>query len=152
MRIAIFGLGYVGAVSSACLASDGHDVIGVDPNETKVDLINRGQTPVVEERVGEMVADEVSAGRLRATTSASEAVTNSDLAFVCVGTPSAPNGSLSLAYLERACTEIGVALANRDDYYTVVVRSTVLPGTTTGLVIPTLEEASGKDSQAWHGI
>lgn len=148
MRIAIFGLGYVGAVSSACLASDGHDVIGVDPNTTKVELINAGHTPVVEERVGEMVAEQVAAGRLSATTSSADAVEASDIAFVCVGTPSAPNGSLSLDYLERACRDIGAALRDKTDFYTVVIRSTVLPGTTNNVVIPALEESSGKQ----HGI
>jgi GDP-mannose 6-dehydrogenase len=144
MKIAVFGLGYVGAVSSACLAADGNVVIGVDPNTTKTNLINSGQSPVVEERVGEMVASGVEQGRLSATTSPSDAVASSDLAFVCVGTPSEANGSLSLRYLERACADIGRALADKDTYYTIVIRSTVLPGTTRDVVIPTLEDNSGK--------
>ncbi len=148
MKIAVFGLGYVGAVSSACLAADGNVVIGVDPNETKTDLINSGHSPVIEERVGEMVSEQVASGLLTATTSAADAVAASDLAFVCVGTPSEANGSLSLRYLERACADIGSALATKPSYYTVVIRSTVLPGTTRDVVIPVLEAKSGKK----HGV
>ncbi len=148
MRIAVFGLGYVGAVSSVCLASDGHDVVGVDLNKIKVDLINSGQTPVVEEGVGDMVAEQVAAGRLWATTSSTDAVAASEIAFVCVGTPSAANGSLSLEYLERACRNIGAALKDDTEFYTVVIRSTVLPGTTSSMVIPALEESSGRR----HGV
>ena len=109
MRIAVLGLGYVGAVSSACLASDGHTVIGVDPNEIKVDLINAGQSPIVEDDVGEMVAQFVEEGRLSATTDAKEAIGQTDVAFVCVGTPGQDNGALDFTYLERASQNIGDA-------------------------------------------
>src|SRR5690349_9290545 len=101
MRIAVFGLGYVGAVSAACFADRGHEVVGVDVSPDKVAMVAAGKAPIVEERIGELMAEVVAAGRLRATTSAAEAVASSDLALVCVGTPSAPNGGLSTEYLER---------------------------------------------------
>ncbi|MGV9597008.1 nucleotide sugar dehydrogenase [Streptosporangium sandarakinum] len=111
MRISVFGLGYVGCVSAACLASAGHEVVGVDVNPLKVDLVTRGLAPVVEERIGELTAEAVRSGALRATTDVAEAVTSTDVSLVCVGTPSAPNGSLSTAYLERVAEQIGRALA-----------------------------------------
>lgn len=148
MRICVLGLGYVGAVSSACLAKDGHTVVGVDPNQVKVDLINDGQSPIVEADVAEMVAKYVDEGRLSATTDAAEAIQQTELAFVCVGTPGQDNGALDFTYLERASANIGAALAGVDGYYTVVVRSTVLPGTTRNVVIPAIEKASGRT----HGV
>jgi GDP-mannose 6-dehydrogenase len=144
MRISVFGLGYVGAVSAACLAADGHTVVGVDTNKVKVDLLNEGRSPVVETGLGELVADGVSAGRLRATTDCVEAVAETDLGFVCVGTPSRANGSLDLAYLRRVAEEIGEALRQHQAPFVVVVRSTVLPGTTREVVRPTLERAAGR--------
>ena len=152
MRISVLGLGYVGSVSVACLARDGHTVIGVDPNQTKVDLINAGQTPVVEDQVAELVAEYVAAGTLSATTSAAEAIAQTDLALVCVGTPGADNGSLDLTYLERACANIGDALADRDGYFGVVIRSTVLPGTCRNVVIPTIEAHAGKREGVDFGV
>ncbi len=144
MRISVFGLGYVGAVSSACLARDGHRVIGVDPNPTKVELINAGKTPVIEAGVGEMIAEAVDAGRLSALSDGARAVAESDLSLVCVGTPSQANGSLDLNYVRRVCEEIGAALRDKEGGHVVVLRSTILPGTMRDLVIPTLEEASGR--------
>ena len=144
MNIAIFGLGYVGAVSAACLSREGHRVIGVDANAAKVKLINQGKSPVVEKDVDEMIASAVADGRLRATTDNAAAVRDSDMAIVCVGTPSSANGNLNLAYVKRVCEEIGAALRDRKDFYAVVIRSTVLPGTLRNLVIPTLEAESGK--------
>ncbi len=152
MKIAIFGLGYVGTVSSACLAQEGHDVIGVDFNAAKVDLIDRGESPVVEANISEMIADAVAAGRLRATTDSASAVRASDLVIVCVGTPSSANGNLDLTYVKRVCEEIGTTLRDRDDFCSVVIRSTVLPGTIQGLVIPTLEAASGKTAGDDFGV
>ena len=143
MRIAVFGLGYVGAVSAACLAEDGHHVIGVDPNQTKVDLINSGRSPIIEKDVGEIIETAVAEGRLRAVTSAAEAIGESDLSLVCVGTPSAANGSLDLKYVELVCKEIGAELPRIDHRHTVVIRSTILPGTMRGLVVPALESSSG---------
>jgi GDP-mannose 6-dehydrogenase len=144
MRISVFGLGYVGAVSAACLAADGHTVVGVDTNQVKVDLLNQGRSPVVEAGLGELVAEAVAAGRLRATTDCVEAVGSTDLGFVCVGTPSNANGSLDLTYLRRVAEDIGRALRVHQTPFVVVVRSTVLPGTTREVVIPTLEREAGR--------
>lgn len=144
MRISIFGLGYVGAVSAGCLARDGHEVVGVDPNSTKVDLINGGQSPIVEKDIGEIIERMVESGKLRATTEAQEAVSSTDISLVCVGTPSNENGSLDLRFVESVCGEIGRAIAEKDERHVIVMRSTMLPGTMRELVIPTLEEHSGK--------
>ncbi len=152
MRISIFGLGYVGAVSAGCLANDGHDVIGVDPNPTKVDLINRGVTPIIETDIGEMIAAAVAAGRLRATNSVREAVMSSDLSLVCVGTPSQLNGNLDLSFVRRVCEEIGSALREKDGFHVVVARSTMLPGSMRAVVIPSLEESSGKKAGVDFGV
>ena len=143
MRIAVFGLGYVGIVSAACLAERGHEVIGVDPSHDKVAMVAQGRSTIVEERIGELVAEAVESGRLRATADAAEAVAASDLALICVGTPSSGNGSLSTMYLERVADEIGAAIATLGRRYTVVFRSTMLPGTCEGTLIPRLEAASG---------
>ena len=152
MRISVFGLGYVGSVSAACFASQGHDVIGVDVNPIKVDLIARGRTPVVEEKIGELIAEVVRAGSLRATTDVAEAIAASDVSLICVGTPSAANGSLSTEYLERVASEIGGELAKRDRRHTVVFRSTMLPGTCQDLLVPVLERSSGLRAGADFGV
>src|SRR3954470_465163 len=152
MRISVFGLGYVGSVSAACLAAQGHEVVGVDVNPTKVELMTRGQAPVVEERIGELTAEVVGSGALRATTDVAEAVRESEISLVCVGTPSAANGSLSTAYLERVAEEIGGVLAGLDRWHTVVFRSTMLPGTCTDLLIPILEKESGKTAGVGFGV
>ena len=110
MRISVFGLGYVGAVSAACLAAAGHTVVGVDNNPVKAELLNQGRAPVVEAGPGELIEEGLAAGRLRATTDCAEAVASTDLAFVCVGTPSKGNGSLDLAYLRRVADDIGQAI------------------------------------------
>jgi GDP-mannose 6-dehydrogenase len=152
MRISVFGLGYVGCVSAACLADRGHEVIGVDVSEAKVDMVRRGQAPVVEERIGELTAEVVRSGALRVSTSAAEGVAGSDLSLVCVGTPSAPNGSLSTAYLERVAEEIGIALRGAPGRHTVAFRSTMLPGTCEALLVPILERASGMRAGADFGV
>jgi len=151
VRIGVFGLGYVGTVSAACLARE-HEVVGVDPNPVKVDLVNQAKSPIVEKGLDELIASAVANGKLRATGSASEAVAATELSLVCVGTPSRANGSLDLQYLERVCREIGEALARDDRFHTVVIRSTVLPGTMREVVIPTLEAASGKKAGQGFGI
>jgi GDP-mannose 6-dehydrogenase len=151
VRIGVFGLGYVGTVSAACLARD-HEVIGVDPNPVKVDLVNQAKSPIVEKGLDELIEKAVANRRLRATRSAREAVAETELSLVCVGTPSRPNGSLDLQYLERVCREIGEALSSEKGFHTVVIRSTVLPGTMRELVIPTLEAASGKKAGQGFGI
>ena len=142
MRISVFGLGYVGSVTAACFAAEGHDVTGVDINPDKVRRINAGESPVIEERLGELIAEGRAAGRLRATAEPSEAVETSDLSFICVGTPSRPNGSLDLSAVERTCESIGAALADKDGPHTVVLRSTMLPGSTRAVAIPALEDLS----------
>jgi len=152
MRISVFGLGYVGSVSAACLAERGHEVVGVDVNPTKVELLSRGQAPVVEERIGELTAEVVASGALRATTDVAEAIKNTEISLICVGTPSAANGSLSTTYLERVAEEIGGVLAGLDRWHTVVFRSTMLPGTCTDLLIPILEKESGKTAGVEFGV
>ncbi len=152
MNISIFGLGYVGAVSAACFADRGHTVIGVDPNRTKVDLINAGTAPVVEAGLAELTRSVVHHRRLRATTEAEGAVRATRVTFVCVATPSQPNGNLDFRYLEKVCTEIGAALARKLDFHVVVIRSTILPGTMRKVVIPLLERASNKRAGIDFGV
>ena len=152
MRVSVFGLGYVGCVSAASFASDGHEVIGVDVNPMKVAAINEGRSPIVEKGLEELIRETAARGSLRATTSPAEAVAASEVSLLCVGTPSRRNGSLDLTYLARVCEEIGAALKGKDDYHIVVVRSTVLPGTAYNLVIPTLEMHSGKKYGVGFGL
>jgi len=142
MKISVMGLGYVGAVAAACLAKDGHEVIGVDPQQTKVDLINAGNTPIIEKDIGEIIAEQVAAGRLVATVDVRSAVAATDMSLVCVGTPSLGNGHIDLKFVRRVCEQIGEGLRDHRGH-TVVLRSTLLPGTMKNLVIPTLETASG---------
>ncbi len=152
MRISIFGMGYVGVVSAGCLANDGHEVVGVDPNQVKVDLVNKGVTPIIEKDIGEMVEKADKQGSLRATTSVIEAVKATDVSLVCVGTPSQLNGNLDLSYVRRVCEEIGTALRDKASFHVVVARSTMLPGSMRNVVIPTLEQASGKKAGVDFGI
>jgi GDP-mannose 6-dehydrogenase len=152
MRVSVFGLGYVGCVSAACLAKSGHEVVGTDVNPTKVSMVDGGQSPIVEPGIGDLLAEVVAAGRLRATGDAAEAVADSDVSLVCVGTPSRPNGSLDLTYIKRACQEIGEALAAKPRYHVVAMRSTMLPGTVEGTVIPALEVFSGKRAGRDFGV
>jgi GDP-mannose 6-dehydrogenase len=150
--ISVFGLGYVGVVSAACLATDGHVVVGVDPNETKVDQIASGRSPIVETDIDEMVRAQVAAGRLSATMDVAAAVRDTELSLICVGTPSQGNGSLDLKYVARVCEQIGAALAHKSGFHVVVARSTMLPGTMRDLVIPTLERCSGKVAGRDFGV
>ncbi|MGA8668596.1 MAG: nucleotide sugar dehydrogenase [Terracidiphilus sp.] len=152
MRISIFGLGYVGAVSAGCFADEGHQVLGIDPVADKVDLINRGLSPIVEAEINEIIAEAVSSGNLRATQDPAAAIHETDLSFICVGTPSQQNGNLDLRYIRRICEQIGNALGTKTSRHTVVVRSTILPGTMRKVVIPTLEEFSGKKAEIDFGI
>ena len=152
MRVSVFGLGYVGTVSAGCLAHDGHEVVGVDSLPTKVDLINRGQSPIVEVDIGEIIAATARAGRLRATSDPVQAIRETELSFVCVGTPSQANGNLDLKYIRRICEQIGQALKTKTTRHTVVIRSTILPGTMRSIVIPTLEEFSGKKAGVDFGV
>jgi GDP-mannose 6-dehydrogenase len=152
MRVSVFGLGYVGAVSCACMADSGHEVIGVDKHAAKVDLINRGASPIVESGLPEIISKVSAAGRLHATLATAEAVQQSQISLVCVGTPSAPNGSLKLDFVRKVCEEIGTALRELNRYHVVVVRSTILPGTMRSVVIPTLEQTSGKRADVDFGV
>jgi GDP-mannose 6-dehydrogenase len=152
MNVSVFGLGYVGSVSAASFAADGHTVVGVDVNPDKVASLNEGRSPIVEKGLAELIRDNAAAGRLRATTSTVDAVNATDLSLICVGTPSRRNGSLDLTYLERVCEQIGEALRDKPDYHVVVVRSTVLPGTTHSVVIPALERTSGKQYGKGFGV
>jgi GDP-mannose 6-dehydrogenase len=152
MNVSVFGLGYVGSVSAASFAGDGHTVVGVDVNPDKVASLNEGRSPIVEKGLDELIETGTAAGRLRATTSTAEAIGATDLSLICVGTPSRRNGSLDLSYLERVCQQIGDALRTKDGYHVVVVRSTVLPGTTRQVVIPALEAASGKAYGTGFGV
>jgi GDP-mannose 6-dehydrogenase len=144
MRVSVFGLGYVGSVSAASFAADGHQVIGVDVNPDKVAFIDAGRSPVIEPGLADLIANGVSERRLRATTDAEQAVSESEVSLLCVGTPSHRNGSLDLTYLDRVVEQVGAALKHKSSYHVVVIRSTVLPGTTHERVIPQLERESGR--------
>ena len=144
MKISIFGLGYVGTVSAGCFAAEGHEVVGVDPVSTKVDLLNNGLAPIVEKEISEIIAATVASGGLRATHDFAEAIHATELSFVCVGTPSQANGNLDLRYIRRICEQIGEVLKIKTARHTVVIRSTILPGTMENIILPILEESSGK--------
>lgn len=145
MRISVFGLGYVGAVTGACFAKDGHTVIGVDPDDRKLELIREGKSPIVEEGLEEMIRNGVSSGRLKVTNDYSLAVAESDVSVICVGTPSNPNGSLCTRFVERVACEIGDAIKAKAAYHSVVVRSTVLPGTTEKIVLPAIAKRVSRE-------
>lgn len=152
MKISIFGLGYVGAVSAGCLANEGHEVTGVDPNMTKVEMINGGRSPIIEKDIDGIIAEAVRQGRLKATQSTEAAIRETDISFVCVGTPSQLNGNLDLKYIRRVSEEIGGAIRSKQSFHVVVIRSTILPGTMRKVVIPTLEESSGKMAGIDFGV
>jgi len=152
MNISVFGLGYVGCVSAACLAKNGHKVMGVDINQNKVDIINSGKSPVIEKDINEIIKEVVTTKKLIVTTDIGKAVKNSEISMICVGTPSKENGSLDLRYVKRVCAEIGTGLREKDGYHVVVVRSTVLPGSVEVEVIPVLEKTSGKKAGADFGV
>ncbi len=152
MQIAVFGLGYVGTVSAACLARSGHTVLGVDVNPGKVQLIEDGQAPVIERGLSELVRETRDRGRLRATTDVGAAIRHAELSMICVGTPSQVNGDLDYRYLRDVCEQIGRELRASPDRHTIVVRSTILPGTMRELIVPVLEDASGKVAGHDFGI
>lgn len=152
MRISVFGLGYVGTVCAACFAERGHFVVGIDKAEAKVDAIRAGRSPIIERDINELVERTVKRGDLTATGDAAEAVRSTDISIVCVGTPSQPNGALSLAAIEAVSTEIGQAIRSKTTRHDVVIRSTVVPGTTRGVVVPRLIEASGKNPGNAFGV
>ena len=150
--ISVFGLGYVGSVTAACLARAGHRVIGVDVNPAKVETLNRGRSPIVEAQMDELVGEAHDAGRLTATTQVESAIEASEISFLCVATPSHRNGKLDLSSTERVCQQIGHTLRNKSAFHTVIVRSTVLPGSAETLVIPVLEAASSKREGINFGV
>ena len=152
MKISVLGLGYVGAVSAGCLAQDGNEVIGVDPERTKVDLINSGRSPIIEKDIGGIIAEQVAAGRLRASTDVAAAVRHTDLVLVCVGTPSQANGGIDLKFIRRVCEQIGTTLKDHHGAPVIVMRSTMLPGTMRDVVIPILEKSSGKKAGEEFGV
>lgn len=148
----MFGLGYVGCVSAGCLGRNGHKVMGVDISQNKVDIINSGKSPVIEKDIDEIIKEVVKSRKLISTTDAGEAVENSEISMICVGTPGKDNGSLDLSHVKRVCREIGSGLRQKDAYHVVAVRSTVLPGSVEGEVIPTIEETSGKKAGVDFGV
>ena len=152
MRIAVFGLGYVGCVSAACLADMGHSVIGVDVNPSKIEMIRQGEPPIVEAGLDDLLRRVLAQGRLNVTTCAAEAVTQSEISMVCVGTPSRANGSLDTGYIDRVMAEIGRALAIHPEYHVVATRSTLLPGIVHEHILPLLETASGKKAGEGFGV
>lgn len=152
MRISVLGLGYVGTVTAGCLAQQGHQVIGVDPEPRKVDLINAGQSPIVEKDIGNIIEQQVAAGQLAASIEAIDAVQRTDLVMVCVGTPSRANGDIDLTYIHRVAEQIGEAMRHHPGAPAVVFRSTMLPGTMREVVIPALEAASGRKAGTEFGV
>jgi GDP-mannose 6-dehydrogenase len=152
MRISVLGLGYVGTVTAGCLAQQGHQVIGVDPEPRKVDLINAGQSPIIEKDIGKIIEQQVAAGQLVASIEAIDAVQRTDLVMVCVGTPSRGNGDIDLTYIRRVAEEIGEAMRHHSGAPAVVFRSTMLPGTMREVVIPALEAASGRKAGTEFGV
>ena len=152
MRVSVFGLGYVGAVSAGCLAKDGAEVTGVDLNPKKVEMIREGRSPIIEENIGDIIADAVRAGRLKATTDVDAAIEETDISMISVGTPSEANGSLSLKAVARVSEQIGEAMRRKASRHVIVVRSTVLPGTVRDVVIPAVEAASGRRVHRDFGV
>lgn len=150
--ISVFGLGYVGTVTAACLAHKGHNVIGVDLNPSKVEAMQAGRNPIVEPRVGDLISENRVAGRLHGSSDSEYAVLNSDVSFLCVGTPSLRNGKLDLGHIEPVCRDIGHILKKKDGFHLVVLRSTVLPGTAETIVVPALEKSSEKRFGQGFGV
>ncbi len=152
MRICVIGLGYVGAVTAVCLARDGNQVLGIDLDPTKIDLLKRGQAPIIEEGLQEVTLAAAQSGRLEVASEVDARIATCDLIFVCVGTPSAPNGSQNLAAVERVAQQIGAALKSASGFPIVVMRSTIYPGTTDTFVQPLLEASSGKKANVDFGL
>ncbi|MCK4817040.1 UDP-glucose/GDP-mannose dehydrogenase family protein, partial [bacterium] len=152
MNISIFGLGYVGAVTAACLAKGNHVVVGVELKEEKVEAMNHGKAPFYEKDLDGLISHAVEKNKLRATTDVKNAVEKSEISLICVGTPSNPDGSLNLDYVKNVCKDIGSALKYKNEFHVVVIRSTILPGSTGNILIPILEKASEKKSSVDFGV
>ena len=144
MKITVFGLGYVGLVTSACLAKEGHIVTGVEPQQSKVELILSGKSPIVEDGVSDLIKKAVDDGMLSATVDPEQALADCEMAIVCVGTPSRADGSLDTSYVETVARQIGSTLRTRQGDISIVFRSTMLPGTMKAVVLPAITESSGK--------
>jgi GDP-mannose 6-dehydrogenase len=150
VKVAVFGLGYVGSVTAAAMARDGHEIVGVDVSKPKIDALLSGHAPVLEPGLEELISEVIADGRLRATDDFAEALTGADLSLICVGTPSRPDGSLDLTYVKQVANQIGSELSRAADGHRVVVRSTVLPGSTRDVVLPVVERASGRSpGEGW---
>lgn len=152
MKVCVIGLGYVGAVTAACLARDGHEVLGIDRDPVKLELLSKGLAPVIEDKIGEITRQAADSGRLKVASSVDGAATECDLIFVCVGTPSLRNGEQDLSAVRRVAEELGVALRTAAGYPVIVLRSTVYPGTTEDVVCPILEENSGMRAGVDFGV
>lgn len=152
MKISVFGMGYVGSVTAACLAKNGHSVIGTDIKPEKVDAINLGKAPVFENGLDNLISEAVADGKLEATVSPDEAIRNSEISLICVGTPSELDGSLNTKYIKKACSDIGRALKEKKEFHVIAIRSTVLPGTTEKILIPAIENESMKKAFKDFGV
>jgi len=150
--ISVFGLGYVGSVTAACFSSNGHKVLGIDVAKEKVELLASGKTPILEPGIQELITSSHAQGRLGATTDVDKAIHETDLSFICVGTPSQASGKLDLKGIQHVCQQIGASLKKKDTFHVVVTRSTILPGTTAEVVTPALEAASGKTAGQEFGV
>ena len=152
MDISIFGLGYVGSVSSACFSLMGHNVIGVDNKEHKNISINSGKAPIFESGLDALLSKSIECNRLSATSNVKYAVENSDISIICVGTPSKTNGSVDISYIINVCTQIAEALVQKKSYHVIVIRSTMPPGTIENSLIPHIEKISGLKARKDFGI
>lgn len=150
--ISVFGLGYVGSVTAACFASKGHKVVGIDVARDKVESMASGRTPILEPGIQEIISDFHASGQLSATTDVATAVRETDVSFICVGTPSQPNGKLDLKGIKHVCEQIGAVLKTKNTFHIVATRSTILPGTTADVITPALEAASGKKAGIDFGV
>jgi len=151
-RVSVFGLGYVGSVTAACLSGKGHKVLGIDVSNEKVEAMGSGKTPILEPGIQEIIGDSHTKGLLSATLDVDEAIRESEISFICVGTPSQPNGKLDLRGIRQVCAQIGESLKTKKDFHIVVTRSTILPGTTANVIIPQLEASSGKKAGKDFGV
>lgn len=152
MKISIFGLGYVGSVSTACFAAMGHKVIGVDIKEEKNNKINSGESPVFEKGLDKLLRKGINDGKIFATMDTDFAIKNSEVSLVCVGTPSLPDGNINLKYVSKVCEDIGISLSSKDTFHTIIIRSTIPPGTINEILVPLIQKTSGKNLSEDFGI